>query len=199
MNCGGLFNIEHAARFVRVRGYWHPPGQLNSNQGCTVVWGLSQHTVALRGDGPTLSQYMPIHLFFAGFLARSAARRLSARFATAASYAFLARAERCTAVIVCRLRLPPILPLAANLAHDFTSGELSRIPATFRCSRSTPIPATFLVEPERRVLPIGIDQRSGHRPGCEKRRIERKDGLIALLSPKSARRAGADDVLSSTV
>ena len=55
-----------------------------------------------------------IHLraapFFAGFAARSRSSRSAVRFAAAASDAFLARADRCSGVMVSRLRLPPILP-----------------------------------------------------------------------------------------
>jgi len=40
----------------------------------------------------------------------SRASRAAVRFLAAASEAFLARAERCSAVIVFRLRLPPIFP-----------------------------------------------------------------------------------------
>ena len=47
---------------------------------------------------------------FAGLALASLARRLSVRFLAAASDAFFALAERSSGVIVCRLRLPPILP-----------------------------------------------------------------------------------------
>src|SRR5260370_12695883 len=49
-----------------------------------------------------------VHFRFAAL--RSRAKRSAVRFFAAARDAFLARAERSSAVIVSRLRLPPILP-----------------------------------------------------------------------------------------
>ena len=55
----------------------------------------------------------------------NAASRFWVRFFAAASEAFFARAERSSAVMVSRLRLPPILPpLRADLAHDLREQSL---------------------------------------------------------------------------
>jgi hypothetical protein len=56
------------------------------------------------------SGYFRFAAFFAGLASASAAKRCSVRFFAAASDAFLALADRSSAVMVSRLRLPPILP-----------------------------------------------------------------------------------------
>jgi hypothetical protein len=62
--------------------------------------------------------------FLADLVARSAARRLAVRFCAAAVDAFLAREVRSSAVMVSRLRLPPLEPIAA-IACRIISGVIA--------------------------------------------------------------------------
>ena len=75
--------------------------------------------------GPPVDGTHADYFRFEPFAVRSRSNRSAVRFFAAASAAFLARAVRCSGVIVSRLRLPPFEPIAAIACRSSSRDNLA--------------------------------------------------------------------------